>query len=85
MTWLHIVYWIGCAIGILMFGASWLIRRRKITEGPVARADNGRFWPELSRWPRGARHADARPARTLGRNLKPAKTTPLPFSAEAVE
>lgn len=39
MTWLHIVYWIGCAIGILMFGASWLIRRRKITEGPLARAE----------------------------------------------
>lgn len=39
MTWLHIVYWIGCAIGILMFGASWLIRRREITEGPLARAE----------------------------------------------
>lgn len=39
MTWLHIVYWIGCAIGILMFGASWLIRRRQITEGPLARAE----------------------------------------------
>lgn len=39
MTWLHTVYWIGCAIGILMFGASWLIRRRQITEGPLARAE----------------------------------------------
>lgn len=39
LTWLHYVYWIGCAVGILMFGAAWLIRRRQITEGPLARAE----------------------------------------------
>lgn len=39
MTWLHIVYWTGCAVGILMFATSWLIRRRDITEGPLARAE----------------------------------------------
>lgn len=39
MTWLHIVYWIGCAVGILLFAASWLIRRQGITEGPLARAE----------------------------------------------
>lgn len=36
---LRIVYWIGCAAGILMFGAAWLIRRREISEGPLARAE----------------------------------------------
>lgn len=39
MTWLHYVYWIGCAVGILMFGASSLIRHKKITEGMLARAE----------------------------------------------
>ena len=39
MSWFQIVYWIGCAVGILMFGASWLIRRRNITEGPLARIE----------------------------------------------
>lgn len=39
MTPLQVIYWIGCALGILMFGASWLIRKRKITEGPLARAE----------------------------------------------
>ena len=39
MTWLHFVYWGGIVIGALMFGASWLIRRREITDGPLARAE----------------------------------------------
>ncbi|WP_454130515.1 hypothetical protein [Microbacterium aurum] len=39
MTWLHFVYWGGIVIGVLMFGASWLIRRREITDGPLARAE----------------------------------------------
>lgn len=39
MTWLHFVYWGGIVIGVLMFGISWLIRRREITDGPLARAE----------------------------------------------
>ena len=39
MTWLHFVYWGGIVIGVLMFGASWLIRRREITDGQLARAE----------------------------------------------
>lgn len=39
MTWLHFVYWGGIVIGVLMFGTSWLIRRREITDGPLARAE----------------------------------------------
>lgn len=39
MTWLHFVYWAGIVIGVLMFGTSWLIRRREITDGPLARAE----------------------------------------------
>ncbi len=39
MTWLHFVYWVGIVIVALMFGASWLIRRREITDGPLERAE----------------------------------------------
>lgn len=39
MTWLHYAYWGGIVLGALMFGASWLIRRREITEGVLARAE----------------------------------------------
>lgn len=39
MTALQIVLNIGVVIGILMFATSWLIRRKKITEGPLARAE----------------------------------------------
>ena len=39
MSALHIVYYIGVAVGIIMFAASWLIRRQKITEGVLARAE----------------------------------------------
>lgn len=39
MTWLHFVYWGGIVIGVLMFGISWLIRRREITDGPLERAE----------------------------------------------
>lgn len=39
MTTLQIVLNIGLVIGILMFATSWLIRRKKITEGPLARAE----------------------------------------------
>lgn len=39
MSALHIVYYVGIVAGISMFVASWLIRRKKITEGPLARAE----------------------------------------------
>lgn len=39
MTVMHLLYWIACLASILMFGASWVIRRRNITEGPLARAE----------------------------------------------
>lgn len=39
MTSLHIVYYVGIALGIIMFTGSWLIRRQKITEGILARAE----------------------------------------------
>lgn len=39
MTPLRIVYYVGIAVGIAMFTASWLIRRKKITEGPLVRAE----------------------------------------------
>ena len=35
----QIVCNIGAVVGIAMFVASWLIRRKKITEGPLARAE----------------------------------------------
>jgi len=39
MSTLQIVLNIGLVIGILMFATSWIIRRKKITEGPLARAE----------------------------------------------
>lgn len=39
MTPLKIIYYVGSIVGIAMFVSSWLIRRKKITEGPLARAE----------------------------------------------
>ncbi len=39
MSTLQIVLNIGLVVGILMFATSWIIRRKKITEGPLARAE----------------------------------------------
>ncbi|MGK0716763.1 hypothetical protein ACR5KS_12025 [Leucobacter sp. W1153] len=39
MSALQIIYYVGIAVGIAMFVASWLIRRKQITEGPLARAE----------------------------------------------
>jgi len=39
MSTLQIILNIGLVIGILMFATSWIIRRKKITEGPLARAE----------------------------------------------
>lgn len=35
----HVVYYVGIVTGIGMFTASWLIRRKKITDAPLARAE----------------------------------------------
>lgn len=34
MSALQIIYYVGIVVGIAMFVASWLIRRKQITEGP---------------------------------------------------
>ena len=39
MSALQIIYYVGIAVGVAMFVASWLIRRKQITEGPLARAE----------------------------------------------
>lgn len=39
MSALHIIYYAGIALGIIMFTGSWLIRRQKITEGILGRAE----------------------------------------------
>lgn len=39
MNVLHIIYYVGIAVGIAMFVVSWLIRRKQITEGSLARAE----------------------------------------------
>ncbi|MBO1903225.1 hypothetical protein J4H92_14870 [Leucobacter weissii] len=39
MSALQIVYYVGIGVGIIMFVASWLIRRKQVTEGPLARAE----------------------------------------------
>ncbi len=36
MSALQIIYYVGIVVGIAMFVASWLIRRKQITEGPLA-------------------------------------------------
>lgn len=35
----QLIYYIGIAIGIAMFAASWLIRRREISDGALARLE----------------------------------------------
>lgn len=32
-------YWLGIVVGAAMFGGAWVIRRREITEGFLARAE----------------------------------------------
>ncbi|WP_047523853.1 hypothetical protein [Microbacterium sp. ZOR0019] len=39
MSALQIIYYVGIVVGIAMFVASWLIRRKQITEGPLARTE----------------------------------------------
>lgn len=39
MSAVKIVYYLGLLLGIAMFTASWLIRRKQITQGPLARAE----------------------------------------------
>ena len=39
MSALQIIYYVGIVVGVAMFVASWLIRRKQITEGPLARAE----------------------------------------------
>lgn len=36
---MNIVYWVGVGLGCAMFAASWLIRKREISEGFLARAE----------------------------------------------
>lgn len=39
MSALQIIYYVGIAVGVVMFVASWLIRRKQIIEGPLARVE----------------------------------------------
>lgn len=36
---LNVVYLVALVLGVAMFAASWVIRRKQISEGPIARAE----------------------------------------------